>query len=293
MKNKVLKNIISTIIAIISMFSIIITMFMMFFNNTLINQDTYLEIYNENQLYEKIYENMTSNMKYSLVVNNVESNILDDVISKEDIKQIIDTTTNTFIGFIKGEGVEVVETNFDVYYEKIEENINKFLRDESIFLDEGQTQDLNLMKQEIKSTLKGELQILDFNELSKSNIMIMISKLVSILNDEKTTMILISINILIMSIFFIIWNKQISRAFLWCGYSLLASGMIVFLISFSGYLSGFYEYVIITTEHIAQTIGLIIKTYLLEMTKTSIVVLIIGILSLSVYWIDLYKNMEN
>lgn len=66
--------------------------------------------------------------------------------------------------------------------------------------------------------------------------------------------------------------------------------MIVFLLSFSGYLSKFYDYVIIAIPYVAEAVGFIIKKYLLNMSIIGCVITCMGIFCMSFYWKHLYKR---
>ena len=285
----ILKNIISSIIAIVIMFSLIITMGIIFFQNTLINENTYKSVFEKVGTYDKVFESIEDNISYALVVNNIPKDTLKGIVSKEEVVNAMDSITDSFIGFLKGES-SVVSYDISEYKKRIDNGINKYLRDKNVYLNESQNNDIENMKTTILNIIDSELQIINFSELSKSNAMIIVSKIISVLNSNMVLISAIVINILMLSLFFVIWKKRKARAYAWIGYTLVSAGMVVFLLSFSGYLSKFYEYVIIAIPYVAETVGFIIKKYLLNMSIISAIVTCMGIFCMSFYWKHLYKR---
>ena len=70
--NKTFKNVISSIIAIVTMFSIIATMSVVFFKTTLINENTYKSVFEKVGTYDDIVESINDNIGYTLVVYNID-----------------------------------------------------------------------------------------------------------------------------------------------------------------------------------------------------------------------------
>ena len=289
---KIIRNLTSSIVAIVAMFSIILTMGIVFFKTTLINENTYRNIFEKVGTYDKVLQSIEDNVTYALVVNNIQTDVLDNVISKEEIVDAIDSITYSVVGFLKGND-EVVSHDTTIYEKRVDETINNYLRDNSMYLSESQKNDIENMKASIVNIIDSELQIINFKELSNSTVIKMLSKIVNILNNNLVLIGFILINVLFLSIFFLIWKTRKARGFAWSGYTLVSAGLIVFLISFSGYLSKFYEYAVIAIPYVAETVGFIIKKYLLNMSIIAAVVIIIGMLSMSIYWKHLYRRYYN
>lgn len=285
----IVKNVTSSIIAIVIMFSVIVTMGVIFFKTTLINENTYKSVFEKVGTYDKVLESIEDNVSYALVVNNIPKDTLKGIISKEEVVDTMDSITDSFIGFLKGES-SVVSYDIGEYKKRIDNGINKYLRDKNVYLNESQNNDIENMKATILNIIDGELQIINFSELSKSNAMIIVSKIVSVLNSNIVLIGTIVVNILLLSLFFVIWKRRKARAYAWIGYTLVAAGMIVFLLSFSGYLSKFYDYVIIAIPYVAEAVGFIIKKYLLNMSIIGGVVTCMGVFCMSFYWKHLYKR---
>ena len=289
---KIIRNVTSSIVAIVAMFSVILTMGIVFFKTTLINENTYKNIFEKVGVYDEVLKSIEDNVTYALVVNNIKTDILDDLISKEEIVDAIDSVTYSVIGFLKGNDT-VTSLDMGIYEKRVDDAINKYLRDNSMYLNESQKNDIENMKSSIINIIDSELQIVNFKELSSSAPIKLLSKIVNILNNNLVLIGFIIINALLLRVFFLIWKTRRVRGFAWMGYTLVSAGLIVFLISFSGYLSKFYEYAVIAIPYVANTVGVIIKTYLLNMSIISSVVIIIGLLSMSIYWKHLYRRYYN
>ena len=287
--NKTFKNVISSIIAIVTMFSIIATMSVVFFKTTLINENTYKSVFEKVGTYDDIVESINDNIGYTLVVYNIDKNILKDVISKEEVVDIIDSTIDSFIGFLKGKA-SVLSYDKSIYEKRIDDAINNYLRDNSMYLNEDQKSDIENIKESLLNIIDSDLQIINFSELSKSNAMILVSKIVSIMNNNMVLVGCLVTNILLLSLFFPIWKRRRARAYAWIGYTSVSAGMILFLLSFSGYISKFYEYAIIAIPYVAKAVGFIIKKYLFNMSIIGIVVTFIGFFYMSFYWKHLYRR---
>ena len=78
---KTVRNVLSSIIAILTMFSVIVTMGLVFFKTTLINENTYKNVFENIGTYDKVVESINDNIGYTLVVHNIDKDILKGVIS--------------------------------------------------------------------------------------------------------------------------------------------------------------------------------------------------------------------
>ena len=159
--NKTFKNVISSIIAIVTMFSIIATMSVVFFKTTLINENTYKSVFEKVGTYDDIVESINDNIGYTLVVYNIDKNILKDVISKEEVVDIIDSTIDSFIGFLKGKA-SVLSYDKSIYEKRIDDAINNYLRDNSMYLNESQKSDIENIKESLLNIIDSDLQIINF-----------------------------------------------------------------------------------------------------------------------------------
>ena len=66
--------------------------------------------------------------------------------------------------------------------------------------------------------------------------------------------------------------------------------MILFLLSFSGYISKFYEYAIIAIPYVAKAVGFIIKKYLFNIVYNWLDSYFYRIFYMSFYWKHLYRR---
>ena len=155
----IVKNVTSSIIAIVIMFSVIVTMGVIFFKTTLINENTYKSVFEKVGTYDKVLESIEDNVSYALVVNNIPKDTLKGIISKEEVVYTMDSITDSFIGFLKGES-SIVSYDIGEYKKRIDNGINKYLRDKNVYLNESQSNDIENMKATILNIIDGELQII-------------------------------------------------------------------------------------------------------------------------------------
>ena len=83
-----------------------------------------------------------------------------------------------------------------------------YLRDNSMYLNEDQKSDIENIKESLLNIIDSDLQIINFSELSKSNAMILVSKIVSIMNNNMVLVGCLVTNILLLSLFFPILEKK-------------------------------------------------------------------------------------
>ena len=87
-------------------------------------------------------------------------------------------------------------------------------------------------------------------------------------------------------------KKKFHRTFAWIGYSAVASGLIIFLISLSGYISKFYDSLIIGIPYLKNFIVAIIKGYLKNLCINSLFFIIFGIIFIIVYFVHYTKKLK-
>lgn len=285
-----IKNIISFMISIMLMFLIVATSFTLFFKATILNPKTYINVIEKNNIYTNVYESIYSNIDYLLLTNNMPEDTLDGVISEGEIKKIVDDYIYYVVGFMKNENLEIPAINMESYESRVNEKIDDFLYNHSEYINDDFRYSIQDMNNTILNMIKNDLQVINLNQLSKSSAIKAIAKISNILNNGMLIVIMIGIIILVSLLYIAIWKKRKARRFAWIGYSFMSSGLLVFLIGLSGYISGFYNNFAIAIPYIASAISLIMKKCLLSLTFIGFVVLVIGLCFMSVYWKHLYKR---
>ena len=292
MKKKYGKSIGAFFISLILMFVLLITSITMFFRGSILNPQTYIGVLEKNNIYDDIYENIYSNLDYLLLTNNMTEGMLDGVINKDEVIQVVNDSIYYTVGYMKNEQQEIPAVDMNVYEERVNRSMDKFLLENSMYLNEDFKNSLNEFKSTVKDIIKSDLELINLNEVSKSSAMKAISKISTIIDSGMFVLGLLLIDVIICSLFFVLWKRRKARRFAWIGYSFVSCGLIVALVGFSGYISGFYEHVAIAIPYVAIAMGLIIKKCLLDLTAIGCIVLLIGMCFMAIYWKHLFKKYK-
>lgn len=287
---KYIKNIVAFIISFILMAVLLIASLTMFFRGTILNPQTYIGVLEKHNIYNQIYDNIYSNIHYLLLSNNIEEKTLDGIITIDEVSEVVNDYIYYTIGYMKNESMEIPKIDMSVYENRLQSKVNKFLSENSMYLNEEFKANIDELKGTVLDIIKSDLEIINLNELSKSKGMNIIAKVSSIINSGSVIIDLLILVIILMGMISLIWRRRKARKFAWIGYSFISCGLIVFLIGFSGYISGFYNHVAIAIPYLATAMTFIIKKYLLNFTIIGCLVLFIGICFMSIYWRHLYKK---
>lgn len=287
------KSILAFFISLLMMFSIIATCGIVFFKNTVLNESTYLRILEEEDTYNKIYKNINDNMEYLLLTNNIPTDILKGIITKDEVRDIVNDYIYYTVSFMRKEESEIVKLNMNIYSSRLNERIDKFILENNLSGNEEFIGHVNELKETALGIIKSDLQVINLHELSKSNAMTKLASVSNILSNNKILLSLVGVIILLSASMCFIWKRRKMRRIAWIGYSFMASGIAVMLVGISGYISGFYNYIAIDIDYLAECMAAIIKGYLISMTQLGGYVFGIGILLMVVYWRYLIKKYNS
>ncbi|MGL5346384.1 MAG: hypothetical protein ACRDA3_03455 [Peptostreptococcaceae bacterium] len=289
---KNIKNIISFIISLVLMFVIVITSGVLFFRGTMLNDQSYINVLEKNNIYDKIYYNINENLEYLLLTNNIPKDTFEGIILKTEVKASVDSYVYSVVDYMKNKKVEIPPLDMNVYEERFNEDINEFLMFNGMYLNEEFKQNLEEFKSTFMNIIKSDLQVLDFNALSNASSMKAIAKLSGFINSGTVVLGLIMVILVLCLLIALVWRRRKARIFAWVGYSFVSSGLLVLLVGVSGYISGFYNHVAIGIPYLATAVSAIIKHYLFNLSIIGLIVFIIGICVVFRYWIHLYKKYK-
>lgn len=241
MENKY-KSVVAFFISLLIMFSIILVSGLAFFKSVVLNDGTYLKVLEREGTYDKIYNNINENIEYLLVSNNIPSDTLNGMITKDEVVETINYYIFYTVGYMKKEQGEIVELDMSSYRDRVDEKMNKFIRDNNLYGDTALLTHLDQFKQTVLDIIESDLQLVNLNEMSKSSLMMRVASLSSILNNSKLIVMSIGVVAVICLSMCLVWRKRKLRRFVWIGYSFVSSGLIMFLVGISGIMSGFYNY---------------------------------------------------
>ncbi len=291
---KILKNSLSFIVSLTTMFLILIASFSLFLDRVILNEKTYMKVLEKDKIYEQVESYIYENIEYLLMESNIPEDILNDVISKEEIEEVLCDYVYYTVGFMKSGSGEIEPLNKTIYEERINDKINAYLRENKMYVSTEFNENLDEFKSNILNIISSSLQIIDLNALSNSNGIKAIAKLSSLISGVKFFAMIVLAIVLLSLLQFIIWSKKRrARRYAWIGYSFVSAGMIIFLIGLSGYLSGFYKHIAIGVEHLRNAIVAIMQGYLLNFTYIGLASIALGLLFMFVYWKHLFKVYSN
>ncbi|MGL4914028.1 MAG: hypothetical protein ACRC3Y_16525 [Romboutsia sp.] len=292
MKKKYGKNIGAFFISLILMFVLLITSITMFFRGSILNPQTYIGVLEKYNIYDDIYENIYSNLDYLLLTNNMTEGMLNGVINKDEVIQVVNDSIYYTVGYMKNEQQEIPDIDIKIYEDRLNRSMDKFLIENSMYLNEEFRNSLSEFKLTVVNIIKSDLELINLNEVSKSSAMKVVAKVSTIIDSGMFVVGLLLIDVIICSLFFILWKRRKARRFVWIGYSFVSCGLMVALVGFSGYVSGFYEHIAIAIPYVATAVGFIIKKCLLDLTGIGCIVLFIGVCFMSIYWKHLFKKYK-
>lgn len=288
--NKKFKNVISFILSLLTMFLILVGSLSLFLNKVVLNENNYISILEKENVYEQVHEYINENIEYLLVSSNIPVNVLSDVVSEDEIKNVFRNYVYSTVDFMKnGEG-EIPPLDMSIYEKRVDDKINKFLRDNNMYISTEFSNNINGFKNTVLNIISGSLQIIDFNILSNSSMIKLVAKLFSIVGSIKFILAIVCSILVLCVAQFLVWSKRRkNRRYAWIGYSFVSSGMIMLLVGFSGYISGFYKHVAIGVPYVKSIAVGIMKDYLLSFTYIGMGCTILGLVFMIIYWKHLFK----
>lgn len=290
---KKLKNLASFIISLLLTFVFLANIFLVFFKNTVLDIGLYNKALENNKGVESIYESINANISYLMLSNNIPQDTMKDIITTKEIQNEVNSTMITMVSFVLGMDSKESSLNTEPYLKKFDEKMDKFISENSIIMTEDLKNDIKSIRASVNTILTSELQIINLNKFINSSIGNKIKKVLSILNSTTFSIALFATDITLIALIALIWGKKrFHRTFAWIGYSAVASGLIVFLISLSGYISKFYDSLIIGIPYLKNFIIAIIKVYLKNLCINSLFFIILGIIFIIVYFVCYTKKLK-
>ena len=279
------KVILSFIIGSLLMFSIIASILSVFTKVIILNPEIYINMLEKKETHRQIYEFLEGNLEYALTLNNIPSSVKEGVITQDELEyevnSIIRSTINYFITGIN----EINSIDIDKYLNRLSENLDTYIRDNSIHIDSNIQSELNILKSDIRQIIKSELEIINSDIIINSSICAILSKITSLfVRTLYLAPIILAVVFILMLAF--TWRNDIRRFFQWLGNSIIASGLFIFLIFFSGYISGFYNNVIIDIIYLREFVASLIKSWTIILTLSGAITSTVGFLML----IPIIKN---
>lgn len=286
------KNIISFLLSLVLMFTLMLSVFLMFYKSTLVNEDFYIKVMNDNTVTDQVYDSLQKELKYILVKNNIKQGDMGEIITKEQVSEDMKSNIVNIKSYFIGTREDIPAIDTTKYVEQVDSGLQNYVKNNGVVVTNATTDVFNAVKVEAGSTLTSELQIVNFSELSKSPNGNKIRNIMTKVNNSGLFVGILGIDVLIAIILLIMWRKRIHRGIAWIGYSFMASGLLMTLTFVSGYMSKFYNNAPISPDYIKESIAGIIQGYLLKLSTYGIGLIVIGLILMAIYWAHLYKRQK-
>ena len=274
-----------------------------------LNPETYYEVLDETKAYELIQESIQNSLDDMLLVNNIELKTLEDFITIDEIKEFVSEDVNSLLSWVTGGSEKVVALDLTEYESRFDERMSTFFRDNHYFLDDNAKADVEIMKENTIQILKGYLRLIDFERVYQNEGLTKATQLIGIINFRFIISSLIIVCLLVIGLIVacaprtlrdnskieqktprLQLHKQIEEGLLWSGYGVLAGGLIVFTIFFSGVQSEFYRHTAIQLPYLKECLALLIEHWFTILYVAGLGAVGIGILLMIPYWRSLYKK---
>lgn len=302
---KIIRQMATVLLSLILMFLIMIICILSSIP-TFLNPETYYEVLDEAKAYELIQESIQNSLADMLLVNNIELKTLDNFITIDEVKEFVSEDVNSLLSWVTGGSRKVVALDLTEYESRFDERMSIFFRDNHYFLDDHAKADVEIMKANTIQILKGYLRLIDFEKVSQIEGLTKAIQLIGMMNFKFIISSLIIVCLLIMQLIIacvpcdnskieqktsgLRLHKQINKGLLWSGYGVLAGGLIVFTIFFSGVQSEFYRHTAIQLPYLKECLALLIEHWFTILYVAGLVAVGIGILLMIPYWGSLYKK---
>lgn len=296
-----IKNIKAIIISITLTIVLVLTFAAILFKLEVLNPTTYTKAFEENKIYSEIYEDIEIEINKYVADNNLPKGIFDDVISKSDVEEVVNNDIFSAVGYIKNEMKKVPPINMSVYESRVEESLNEYVESDeykdivraNYYNNDFEKLDVDVIKVEILNDIEDKLAIIDNKALSDSQGIIKMSKYANILDSGLVIIALIVAVFVLCGLYFPIWKRRKKRKFAWMGATMIVSGLLMIIIGTVGSITGVYENVAVNVPYLGTVIGVVIKGLIGKFRLTGAVLLVVGLLTASVYVKSKLKRKED
>ena len=294
---KVIKKIITILISITLMF-IIIGLCLLSSLPAFMNPSTYLNVMEQAGIYQMIQENIQNSLDDLMLINNIDRQTMNQFITIHEVKEMVNEDVYRFFMWLDGTGSQMEALNLTTYESRFDERLATFFRDNHYYLDDEQKQDVASMKQAMLQIINGNIRVLKLEEITKLSMLNKLTSLIQVMNVRIVACALVIV-VLILTAFLVLLSprsrrknrrKKVEVGLLWSGYGIVAGGLFVFIIFFSGLLSGFYQNIAIQVNYLHNSLSRLIETALKMLSGYGLLAVGLGVILMLPYWYKLYKK---
>ena len=255
-----------------------------------LNNQTYHDVLEQVDAYARVHETIENSLEDMMLVSNIDRHTLSNLITVDEVKQIMTQDVDAMLSWLTESGPAIEVLDLTTYETRFDKKIDTFFRNNHYELDDADKQEIQLMKQTAMRIIQGNLRVLEFDQLTNSATWTILPKLMKFLDIKAFIIGLMGGVVLLMAILLIIFRKKLVEGLLWSGYGILAGGLFIFILFFSGLQSGFYHHTAIQVIYLRQSIGLLIETTFKSLVICGLIASGIGVIFMIPYWHRLYKK---
>lgn len=286
------KNIVSFILSVILIISLIFSVFFIFYNKTLMNENFYISIINDNNMAQNCYDEIQSNLNYQLTVNNVKPGYVGEVITVDQVSEELKTNITNVIEYFTGKRDDIPNVDASKYMGQVKLGLEKYVKDNNSTITGETTNAIANIEQNDSNIINNQIQIFNFNQLFTFNSVLNTRNIMVKLNNSGFMLILFGIDLIIAIILALLWRKTIQKGLSWIGFSSLTAGLLITAVFLSGFISKFYNNIALNDGYVKEFIAAVIQKDLQILSSYGIVLIAVGLILMSFNWIHLYKISE-
>ena len=260
--------------------------------------EMYLSVMEEANVYQSIKENIQGSIDDVMLLNNIERQSMREFIKLEEVKEIVVGDVYAVLSWLNGAPSQIKALDLTTYEERFDDRIGTFFRDNQYYLDDALKQDVELMKQNVMQIMKGNLRLIDFDQFTQMTGLQKFTSLISEMNLKLVAGLLAGCALLLVGVLVLLSprsrhhkrRKKFELGLLYSGYGIMAGGLIIFILFFSGIQSGFYHHVAIQVSYLQESIGLLIENWFKSLMISGLLSTGLGIIFMVPYWAKLYQK---
>ncbi|MHC1684895.1 MAG: hypothetical protein AB6733_18470 [Clostridiaceae bacterium] len=282
---KFIKSIFNYLLSIICALGIFAFFSSLIINTSLLSPSYYYNNFQKNNYYQELTDDINSKLSYLFLTYNIPQELSQDIISKETIKSDVDNIIKVSINFfIKKQDKIDMDASLSEVEGKLDNTLNQYLYSNKIIVNSGLKKEIDAIKSNFISIIKNQIEIFDVDYVENSKSVDKVRNIVSIIYTKYYVFLLVSMLALLLN--FVINKKDAIKLNL-----LIAGvlGLVVFMIAFSGYLSGFYNNIVISVDYIKVIVVTTIRDVFI---RFSILGLVVSILTFALYKLVNLKRLE-
>ena len=293
----VIKKIISVLLSF-SLMLLTIAICLLSILPTFITPSTYLQAMEQAKVYQSIQENIQNGLDDIMLFNNIDRQTLREFISVEEVKEVVIGDVYALLAWLEGSNQKIEALDLSSYETRFDERMAAFFSENQYYLDDAAKAEVELMKQDAMQIMKGNLRLLDFDQITNMSELQQVMKSLEALNFKSLAAGLVGLVILIVSLQVLLSprsrrqqkRKKYEIGLLYSGYGIVAGGLFIFIIFFSGVQSGFYHHIAIQVSYLRESISYLIAHTFKTLSILGLLSAGIGFMFMIPYWQRLYKK---